>query len=141
MSNWPIPDPVDPISAEFWQVCQDGVLRFQKCTECGHFRHLPRYMCAECGSTDYEWGSVGDSGTLYSWTVTHQVFHTSFEVPFIAAVVEFPHGVRLMSQVIGASADQLSIGAPVRVEFLLVDEDFKTPVFRLVDSLSEDACP
>ena len=75
MSNWPIPDPVDPISAEFWQVCQDGVLRFQKCTECGHFRHLPRYMCAECGSTDYEWGSVGDSGTLYSWTMHERATH------------------------------------------------------------------
>ena len=131
MSDWPIPKPIDPINAEFWQVCQDGVLRFQRCTNCGTFRHLPRYMCATCASTDYEWAAVNTRGTLYSWTVTHQVFHKSFAVPFVAAVVEFPEGVRLMSQLVDAKAEKLQLGLPVNVEFHVVSEEFQTPVFRL----------
>jgi uncharacterized OB-fold protein len=131
MSEWPIPKPIDPINAEFWQVCQDGVLRFQRCTACDRFRHLPRYMCASCGSTDYEWSAVEPHGSLYSWTVTHQVFHTKFEVPFIAAVVEFSEGVRLMSQLVDAQADQLALGLPVDVQFHVVSDEFQTPVFKL----------
>ncbi len=131
MSDWPIPNPIDPINAEFWQVCQEGVLRVQRCTSCGKFRHLPRYMCAECGSTEYEWAPVTQQGTLYSWTVTHQVFHTQFAVPFVAAVVEFPEGVRLMSHLVDAEPGQLEIGLPVRVDFHRVSDDFQTPVFRL----------
>ena len=131
MSEWPIPNPIDPINAEFWQVCQDGVLRFQRCTSCGRFRHLPRYMCAKCGSTEYEWAAAEPQGTLYSWTVTHQVFHRSFDVPFVAAVVEFPEGVRLMSQLVDAQPEKLKLGLPVNVEFHVVSEEFQTPVFRL----------
>ena len=131
MSEWPIPKPIDPINAEFWQVCQDGILRFQRCTACDQFRHLPRYMCASCGSTDYEWSAVKPRGSLYSWTVTHQVFHAEFAVPFIAAVVEFTEGVRLMSQLIDAEAGQLELGLPVDVQFHVVSDKFQTPVFKL----------
>lgn len=130
MADWPIPNPVDPISAEFWQVQQDGVLRFQRCTQCGRFRHLPRYMCSDCGSTGYEWAPVSGKGELYSWTVTHQVFHSRFDVPFIAAVVEFPEGVRMMSQLVDTDPEQLELGMEVVVEFKVISDDFKTPVYR-----------
>ena len=134
MSDWPIPDPIDPINAEFWYVQQDGVLRFQRCTGCGQFRHLPRYMCCECGSTAYEWSPVSGKGELYSWTVTHQVFHPSFDVPFIAAVVEFPEGVRMMSQLVDIEPKQLHLGMEVEVEFRILSEGFQTPVYRRLES-------
>jgi uncharacterized protein len=131
MSDWPIPKPIDPINAEFWQSCQDGVLRFQRCTACGKFRHLPRYLCASCGSNEYEWAPVSTTGSLYSWTVTRQIFHPAFDVPFVAAVVEFPEGVRMVSHLLDAEVEDLTLGAAVCVEFKNVGEDFKTPVFRL----------
>lgn len=131
MSDWPVPKPIDPINAEFWQSCQDGVLRCQRCTACGRFRHLPRYMCASCGSNDYEFSPVSKNSSLYSWTVTHQVFHPHFEVPFIAAVAEFPEGIRLVSHLLDARVEALALGAPIRVDFKTVAEDFQVPVFRL----------
>jgi uncharacterized OB-fold protein len=133
MSDWPIPNPIDPINAEFWHVQQDGVLRFQRCTGCGIHRHLPRYMCAACGSTDYEWAPSVGKGELYSWTVTHQIFHPRFDVPFIAAVVEFPERVRMMSQLVDTDLDQLHLGMKVEVEFKVITEDFRTPVFRRLE--------
>lgn len=131
MSHWPLPHTVDPINAEFWHTLQDGVLRFQRCEGCGSLRHLPRYQCATCGSTDYQWAPVSGRGKLFSWTITHQMFHPAFEVPFIAAVIEIEEGVRMVSQLIGADAKQLRLDAPVRVEFKRITDDFQTPVFRL----------
>ena len=90
-------------------------------------------MCSDCGSTEYEWSPVSGEGELYSWTVTHQVFHPRFEVPFIAAVVEFPEGVRMMSQLVGVDPEQLHLGMKVGVEFKEITEEFKTPVYRAVN--------
>lgn len=134
MSHWPLPKNVDPINAEFWQMLQDGVLRFQRCTQCRAFRHLPRYQCASCGSTGYEWAPVSGQGTLFSWTITHQIFHPAFEVPFVAAIIELKEGVRMVSQLVGADPAALVLDAPVRVEFKRITEDFQTPVFRLAAS-------
>ena len=61
-------------------------------------REVPENLwtkCAECGSTAYEWAPVTGRGTLYSWTVTHQVFHPAFDVPFVAAVIELDEQLRV----------------------------------------------
>src|SRR3546814_9315172 len=34
----PQPRPQDPIEQEFWRLCQDGQLYFQRCGSCGIFR-------------------------------------------------------------------------------------------------------
>jgi len=134
VTHWPLPKNVDPINAEFWEMQQDGVLRFQRCTDCEAFRHLPRYQCAGCGSTEYEWAPVSGRGKLYSWTVTHQVFHPAFEVPFVAAVVELDEGVRMVSQLMDVDPSMLALDLRVEVEFRRITDDFHTPVFRLVGS-------
>src|SRR3546814_14820389 len=71
----PRPRPQDPVEQEFWKRCQDGNLYFQRCGGCGCFRHLPRYMCAKCGSPEFSWERSSGKGTLFSWTVTHQALH------------------------------------------------------------------
>ena len=113
-----------------WDVALEAMID-QRCSDCGTLRHLPRYQCAECGSTAYEWAHVTGRGTLYSWTVTHQIFHPAFDVPFVAAVIELDEGVRFVSQLIDADPAQLELDAPVRVTFKRVTDDFQTPVFRL----------
>ncbi len=49
----PIPKP-DELNAEFYEHCAKEKLCFQRCNECRTWRHLPRSMCAKCGSTDWE---------------------------------------------------------------------------------------
>ena len=36
-------------SAEFYKFCTEHELRFQRCTDCRTWRHIPRDMCAKCG--------------------------------------------------------------------------------------------
>ena len=44
----PPPRPVSILDAEFWDHCANGVLAFQRCSDCGTWRHIPRFMCASC---------------------------------------------------------------------------------------------
>ncbi|WP_288988152.1 OB-fold domain-containing protein [uncultured Sphingopyxis sp.] len=128
----PLPRPQDPVEQEFWNRCQDGNLFFQQCEGCGSFRHLPRYMCARCGSPEWSWERSSGKGTLFSWTVTHQALHPAFaaEIPFIAAVVELEEGVRMATRLIDCAHDELTLDLPVTLDFEPISDDFRLPVFR-----------
>ena len=128
----PQPRPQDPVEQEFWNRCQDGNLYFQCCGDCGTFRHLPRYMCAKCGSPDFSWEQSSGKGTLFSWTVTHQALHPAFaaDIPFVSAVVELEEGVRMATRLIDCDRDKLELDLPVTLDFELIGADFRLPVFR-----------
>lgn len=128
----PRPRPQDPIEQEFWRLCQDGGLHFQRCSSCGTWRHLPRYMCARCGSPEFAWQPSTGQGTVFSWTVTHQALHPAFahEIPFVAAVVELEEGVRMATRLIDCAPDDLQLDMPVELTFERLGEEFRLPVFR-----------
>ena len=128
----PLPRPQDPIEQEFWNRCQDGYLYFQRCGSCSTFRHLPRYMCAKCGSPEFSWERSTGKGTLFSWTVTHQALHQAFaeDLPFIAAVVELEEGVRMATRLIDCDRDTLELDLPVELDFEPISPEFRLPVFR-----------
>ena len=124
----PRPRPQDPIEQEFWQRCQDGRLHFQRCSSCGTWRHLPRYMCARCGSPEFAWQPSSGKGTLFSWTITHPAF--AHEIPFVAAVVELAEGVRMATRLIDCAPEGLALDMPVELAFEPLGDDFQLPVFR-----------
>ncbi|HQV05018.1 Zn-ribbon domain-containing OB-fold protein [Sphingorhabdus buctiana] len=128
----PRPRPQDPVEQEFWKRCQDGHLYFQKCGGCGSWRHLPRYMCARCGSPDFAWEQSSGKGTVFSWTVVHQALHPAFaaDIPYVAAVVELDEGVRMATRLIDCPIDAVRLDLPVALAFETIGEDFRLPVFR-----------
>src|SRR3546814_15451676 len=88
----PLPRPQDPVEQEFFDRCQDGHLHFQKCQSCGSWRHLPRYLCARCGSPDFSWAQSSGTGTVFSSPVVNPALHPPFAaaIPSITAMAE-PH--------------------------------------------------
>lgn len=128
----PRPRPQDPVEQEFWERCQSGRLHFQRCSDCHGWRHLPRYMCARCGSAEFTWQPSSGKGTLFSWTVTHQALHPAFaaDVPFIAAVVELEEGVRMATRLIDCELEKVVLDMPVELMFEPLGDDFRLPVFR-----------
>ena len=130
--KYPQPATVDPIDAEFWKLCQDGVLRFQQCSSCGTWRFLPRYMCAKCSSPDYEWKASSGRGRIFSWTVTYQPFHPAFAggVPYIAAVVELDEGVRMATRLLDCDPEAVKLDMPVALVFKDIGDGFKLPCFK-----------
>lgn len=128
----PKPRTEDPLDEAFWSYCSQRELRFQRCDGCGVWRFLPRYMCAQCGSPEFNWAEASGRGALYTWTVVHQAMHPAFagDVPYVAAVVELEEGVRLATRLVGCKPDDLHLGKQVRLAFRDLGEGVVAPWFE-----------
>ena len=123
---------MEGLTKQFYDWCARGELRFQRCGQCGTFRHVPRELCAVCGSFNWEWTRTNGKGTVFTYTVVARALHPGFAqaVPYAAVVVELEEGVRLLSNVIDCPADELRIGMPVQVAFEQQTQGITLPVFR-----------
>ena len=127
----PLPS-LEGLSGEFYDWCRQQELRFQRCGDCGAWRHVPRELCAVCGSWEWEWARSSGRGSVFTWTVVARALHPAFQadVPLAPTVVELEEGVRLLSQVVDCPPDELEIGMPVEVVFDAVTEAVTLPKFR-----------
>jgi uncharacterized OB-fold protein len=119
------------LTAEFYDWCAKGELRFQRCSSCAAWRHAPREMCARCGSFDWSWERSSGRGRVFTWTVVERPMHPAFQhdAPYAVVVVEMDEGVRLASRVIDCDAAALEIGMPVQVRFERVSDAVMLPFF------------
>ena len=127
----PLPT-LEGLSGEFYHWCRQQELRFQRCDACRAWRHVPRELCAECGSWEWEWARSSGRGSIFSWTVVARALHPAFQhdVPLAPTVIELEEGVRLLSQVVDCPPDELEIGMPVEVVFDAVTDEVTLPKFR-----------
>jgi uncharacterized OB-fold protein len=120
------------LAGEFYGWCQKHELRFQRCRSCATWRHVPRELCASCGSWDWEWARSSGRGTVFTWTVAVRAMHPAFQdaVPYAPVVVEMEEGVRILSRVTDCPPDALAVGMPVTVAFDDVTPEVTLPTFR-----------
>jgi len=119
-------------SGEFYEWCKKGELRFQRCTRCRTWRHVPREMCAECGSMEWTWEASSGRGRVFTWTTTAVPLHPAFKgsTPYAVVVVEMEEGVRIVSEMIDCAPDVLEIDMPVEVAFDAVTPEVTLPKFK-----------
>ncbi|MEI7926091.1 MAG: Zn-ribbon domain-containing OB-fold protein [Chloroflexota bacterium] len=134
--DFPLPVPNED-GAPFWEHLRAGELRIQHCTSCGRLQHPPRVLCPGCGSPDRDWAPMSGRGTVYSFVVTHQAIHPSFEghLPYVTALVELEEGPRLATNLIDIPPGEVEIGMPVEVELVPVSDEITLPLFRRPSSL------
>lgn len=127
----PLPS-LEGTTGEFYQYCRNHELRFQRCTQCGTWRHVPRDMCAQCGSWDWEWERSSGCGKLYTWTVVTYPMHPAFadEVPYAVALIEMEEGPRIVSRIVDVAPQDLRAGMLVEVIFDAVTPDVTLPRFK-----------
>ncbi len=128
----PLPS-LQGITAQFYAWCKQRELRFQRCTDCGAWRHVPRPLCAKCGSAEWEWSRSSEQGTVFTWTVAMRPIHPAWrdDVPYAAVVVQMEEGVRLLSTLVDCPPDRLRIDMAVEVIFEDVTDDVTLPKFRV----------
>jgi uncharacterized OB-fold protein len=129
----PLPPLDDSPNGAFWkQLAESGELRFQRCEDCGAWRHPPRHLCATCGSSRAAWRRSSGRGAILTWTVAHQAFLASFpeEGPYAVVVSELEEGVRLVSGVRGLPLSELRLGLPVEVILEAAGEGVLLPFVR-----------
>jgi uncharacterized OB-fold protein len=131
MNDKPLPA-MQGLTQEFYGFCKQRELRFQRCTGCGAWRHVPREQCAACGSQAWEWALSSGRGTVFTWTTVARAMHPAFQddVPYAAVVIELDEGVRVVSEVLDCPPEALAIGMAVEVVFADVTPDVTLPKFR-----------
>lgn len=132
VTQLPPPQPETQLDEQFWEQCAKQRLCFQCCKRCGTWRHLPRVLCAQCDSPEWEWRESSGRARLYSWTVTHQAMLPQFasEVPYVVAVVELEEGPRMVSRLRDVDAASLRLGLPLEVMFVRLNDRVSLPYFR-----------
>jgi uncharacterized OB-fold protein len=117
----------------FWSSGRDGVLRFQRCQDCGYYLHPPGVVCPRCWSNKLEYEPVSGRATVVTFTINHQPWMPVPELPFALAIVgiEEQDGLRLTTNIVNCKLGDVHIGMPVRVCFEAhPDEEIWLPMFE-----------
>lgn len=94
----------------------DGQVRIvaSECGDCGKRVFPPTDLCPECLSENMTRLPLGRRGTLYSWSVVHAA-PKGWTLPFVAAYVDLPEGVRVFAHMVGVDPLALEMDMPVEV--------------------------
>jgi uncharacterized OB-fold protein len=118
--------------AFFWTAGADGVLRFQRCNDCGFRIHPPGPVCPRCLSRNLAPEDVSGRGRVETFSVNHQQWIPGSE-PYIIAWVSIDEqpDIRLTTNLVDVEPEDVTIGMPVEVVFEQND-DVYIPLFRPV---------
>ena len=89
-------------------------------------------MCYRCLSEDLGWFKSTGLGTVYSFTIIHQVAHLGFEseVPYVYAIIDLDDGARMISNVVNIDPSAVEVGMRVQVTFDDVTPEISIPKFE-----------
>jgi uncharacterized OB-fold protein len=129
--NKPLPI-IDNDTKVFWEACNNERLVIQQCQDCSHYIFYPRIICPYCMSEQIEWKEVSGKGKIYSYTVARRPADSNFsdDVPYVIALVELDEGVRMMTNIINISVEEVQCDLDVEVIFEKVTEDIRLPKFQ-----------
>jgi uncharacterized protein len=130
----PLPKP-DALTQFFWDGCREHRLLIQRCTNCGHYIHLPRLVCRFCLSTSLQPEQVSGRGVVDTFTIPLQPFDRYFanRVPYTLAVIELAEEkhLKMVSNVVELDPDDVRVGMPVEVVFSEVAPGVTLPLFKV----------
>ncbi len=119
------------LSAPYWEGCRVGELRLQQCGDCQQFQFYPRINCSHCAGSDLRWTAVSGRGEIASFTVVRRGISRAYEAPYVVALVRLAEGPTMMSAIVGAEPEQVSVGQGVSLDFEERPDALRLPVFRL----------
>ncbi|MCW5893693.1 MAG: OB-fold domain-containing protein [bacterium] len=116
----------------YWEAGRRRELRFQRCTDCGTWRHPPGPMCPSCQSFGVEWARASGRGTLLSWVVCHPPLLAVWKerAPYVVVLVQCEEGVRTMGNVLDLAAEDLRMDMPLVVDFAPSPDGDLVPQWR-----------
>jgi len=126
-----LPEPT-PETRHFWEGCQAGELRLQRCQACTKPYFPPRPFCPHCASRDVEVFAASGKATLYSYVINHRPRPDMGTEPHSIAVVELAEGPRLMTNIVNCpqTPQALQLDMPLQVLFQKESETISLPMFE-----------
>ena len=109
---------VDDLDAPFWDGCNRGEFRVQRCRQCGR-SYWPATCCIEHGGGAMEWVQARGRGVVHSFTVYHHAYDPADadRVPYVVAVVKLDEGPFFHTDLVECEPDDVTVGLPVEVVF------------------------
>lgn len=124
--------PVSKVSEPFWEATRNRQLVLQRCASCERAVWFPRVLCPHCSSTDLRWEPASGTGAVYAVSVQHRPGTPQMKdrVPYAVVLVELDEGVRMMSNVVGCAASEVTVGQRVRVSWEPLSDGRNLVVFE-----------
>ncbi|HEX3705887.1 MAG TPA: OB-fold domain-containing protein [Mycobacteriales bacterium] len=115
----------------FWTGGANGDLLVQHCDACDRWLLPPVEACPACGGA-VTVRPVSGRGTVFTYTTNYHQFHPDVPPPNLIAIVTLDEqdDLRLMTNLIGCTEDDVASGSAVQVRFEDHGEVFY-PVFEL----------
>jgi len=127
----PVPGAYVP-DQPFWDGALEGKLVLQYCAETNAFQHYPRPVSLATGRRSLEWRPVSGNGSIYAFTTLRVPGPgTSGRMPLLIATVELDEGVRILANILDATASEIHIGMRVTLAWDRLDGDVPYPAFRI----------
>jgi hypothetical protein len=125
----PLPHPT-ALSKPHWDGCREGVLRVQRCRECGQYVFIPQPVCTNCLGQTLEWVESSGRGVLFSYTIVERPQQPVFDVPYMPIIVELAEGWHMLSNLLEVAPSDVAIGMPLEVCFVEMSDEITLPYFR-----------
>jgi uncharacterized protein len=111
--------PLNDLNRPFWTGGARGELLILRCQACRHWVHPPASPCPVCGAGNLVPEPASGKATVFTCTVNWHPFNPDAPVPVLIAIVELPEqeGLRLTTNIVDCSPEDLKIGLPVTVRF------------------------
>ncbi|MCU1353037.1 MAG: putative nucleic-acid-binding protein containing a Zn-ribbon [Acidimicrobiales bacterium] len=128
--------PESPAAEPFWDATREQRLVLQWCRSCEAAIHYPRDACPTCLAGDLEFRDASGRGTIYAVSVMPKAGNPTMteRVPYAVALVDLPEGVRLLTNVVGAPPDDVTVGMVVEVTWEPLSDGRHLPLFTPVAS-------
>lgn len=125
-----LPQPT-PETKHYWEGCQIGELRLQRCNACAHVYFPPRPFCPACASCEVSIEVASGEATLYSYVIAMRPRPDMGKEPHSIAVVTLKEGPRMMTNIVDCpqTPDALQLDMPLRVVFRAESEEITLPYF------------
>ncbi|KDA01727.1 Zn-ribbon domain-containing OB-fold protein [Hyphomonas oceanitis] len=123
----------DTWTEPYWQAAKEERLTACQCGKCGHFRMPPTAFCPGCQSQDVKWPTLPGTATVFSFAIcTRSPFPDVPDFVYVPIVVDLDGapGARLVSNLVGMPAEDVTIGMKVAVEWNDIQDGWKLPIFH-----------
>ena len=130
----PLPRFPEPDTQAFWEATKNHELRYQTCDACDGIVFYPRRHCTHCMGMNLSWKTSRGEGTVYTYTVIHQMGQPAFKdrVPYAVAWIDLDEGFRMLSNIVGVEdpSDNVAIGQRVRLTWEDQESGLSMPLFE-----------
>ncbi len=121
----PVPNPADPLYADYLEGLRKRMVVVRKCSSCGLVQWPPRPLCTNCRGLEFERQAINGEGVIYTYTIVYRAFDRYFKsaVPYGVAVVDLDAGIRMLGGWAGETLDGIACGVRVKAHFVDSGDD------------------